>query len=49
VTPPQSLEPTSRHVFPNTFKSHAKHVYGKLGATGRESAVERARALHILR
>jgi LuxR family maltose regulon positive regulatory protein len=36
-------------VSPNTVKSHVRHVYRKLGAADRDSAVARARALRILR
>jgi LuxR family maltose regulon positive regulatory protein len=31
-----------------TVKTHAAHIYAKLGATGRQQAVSRARRLGIL-
>ena len=36
------------YVSPNTVKSHAQHVYRKLGVDSRESAIERAAALQLL-
>jgi LuxR family maltose regulon positive regulatory protein len=32
----------------NTVKTHVRHVYMKLGATSRSSAIKRAATLHIL-
>lgn len=32
----------------NTVRTHMRHVYEKLGAHGRQEAVERARALGLL-
>ena len=32
----------------NTVKTHLRHLYGKLGATGRRDAIERGRRLNLL-
>jgi LuxR family maltose regulon positive regulatory protein len=37
------------YVSRNTVKSHAQHLYRKLGVDSREAAVERARSLNVLR
>jgi LuxR family maltose regulon positive regulatory protein len=37
------------YVSHNTVKSHAQHLYRKLGVDSREAAVERARSLQVLR
>ncbi len=37
------------YVSRNTVKSHAQHVYQKLGVDSREAAVDRARSLRVLR
>ena len=37
------------HVSRNTVKSHMQHLYRKLGVGSRSAAVERARALQLLR
>ena len=37
------------HVSLNTVKTHMQSVYRKLGSDSRETAVERARRLHLLR
>jgi LuxR family maltose regulon positive regulatory protein len=36
-------------VSPNTIKTHMRHIYAKLGAHNRSEAVDRARALGLLR
>ena len=36
------------YVSVNTVKTHQRHLYQKLGASGRSQAVERARALGLL-
>ena len=36
------------YVSVNTVKTHLRHLYGKLGATGRHDAVERSRRLNLL-
>ena len=38
---------TALYVSPNTVKSHAQHVYRKLGVDSREAAVGRARAMQL--
>lgn len=37
------------YLSPNTVKTHQRHLYQKLGAHSRAQAVERARALGLLR
>jgi len=36
------------HVSQNTMKTHLKNVYRKIGASGRDEAVEKAKSLYIL-
>lgn len=36
------------HISQNTMKTHLKNVYRKIGASGREEAVEKARSLYLL-
>lgn len=36
------------HISQNTMKTHLKNVYRKIGATGRDDAVEKARSLYLL-
>ena len=36
------------HISQNTMKTHLKNVYRKIGASGREEAVEKARTLYLL-
>jgi LuxR family transcriptional regulator, maltose regulon positive regulatory protein len=45
---PISAIATSLHISQNTMKTHLKNVYRKIGASGREQAVEKARNLYIL-
>jgi DNA-binding CsgD family transcriptional regulator len=36
------------HISQNTMKTHLKNVYRKIGASGRDEAVEKAKSLYIL-
>jgi DNA-binding CsgD family transcriptional regulator len=36
------------HISQNTMKTHLKNIYRKIGASGREEAVEKARSLYLL-
>ena len=36
------------HISQNTMKTHLKNVYRKIGASGREEAVEKAKSLYLL-
>jgi ATP/maltotriose-dependent transcriptional regulator MalT len=36
------------HVSQNTMKTHLKNIYRKIGASGREEAVAKAKNLYIL-
>jgi DNA-binding CsgD family transcriptional regulator len=36
------------HISQNTMKTHLKNVYRKIGASGRDEAVEKARSLYLL-
>ena len=38
----------SLHISHNTMKTHLKNVYRKLGADGRDQAVEKAKALGLI-
>jgi DNA-binding NarL/FixJ family response regulator len=38
----------SLHISHNTMKTHLKNVYRKLGATGRDQAVEKAKSLGLI-
>lgn len=45
---PISLIGKTLHISQNTMKTHLKNIYRKIDASGREEAVEKARALYIL-
>lgn len=45
---PISAIATNLHVSLNTMKTHLKNVYRKIGASGREEAVAKAKSLYIL-
>ncbi len=45
---PISAIATSLHVSQNTMKTHLKNVYRKIGASGRDEAVAKAKSLYIL-
>ena len=36
------------YLSPNTVKTHLRHIYMKLGATSRSSAIKRATSLGVL-
>jgi ATP/maltotriose-dependent transcriptional regulator MalT len=38
----------SLHISHNTMKTHLKNVYRKLGAAGRDQAVEKAKSLGLI-
>ena len=45
---PISAIATNLHVSINTMKTHLKNVYRKIGASGRDDAVAKAKSLYIL-
>lgn len=45
---PISAIATNLHVSLNTMKTHLKNIYRKIGASGREEAVAKAKSLYIL-
>jgi ATP/maltotriose-dependent transcriptional regulator MalT len=45
---PISAIATTLHVSLNTMKTHLKNVYRKIGASGRDEAVAKAKSLYIL-
>ncbi|CAN2183256.1 MalT ATP-dependent transcriptional regulator [Candidatus Nanopelagicaceae bacterium] len=45
---PISAIATTLHVSQNTMKTHLKNVYRKMGASGRDEAVAKAKSLYIL-
>jgi DNA-binding NarL/FixJ family response regulator len=45
---PISAIATTLHISQNTMKTHLKNVYRKLGASGRNEAVTKAKSLYIL-